>query len=67
MEEKIVPIEKTLTCIEEKLDNALNNIKDHESRLRTLEGKAGGRWDNLVSTLISLLAAAAVGYFLARI
>ena len=60
-------VEKTLERIETKLDTALGDIADHETRLRMLEGKGGKRWDALVGQIIGLAAAGVVGWLLGQI
>lgn len=53
-----------MTRIETKLDIAISRLDDHEARLRSLESKAGKRWEAIVTDIVKLLAAAAVGYFI---
>jgi len=60
-------VEKTLERIETKLDAALTDISDHEKRLRSLEGKGGKRWDALITQVIGLIAAGAVGWLLGQL
>jgi len=67
MEERMREIEKSLGRMEEKLDATLDGLKDHETRLRALEGKDGRRWDALVGQIIGLVAAGVVGYFIGQI
>lgn len=53
--------------IETKLDAALSDMRDHEKRLRSLEGKGGKRWESLVGQVITLVVAAACGVLLGKI
>ena len=56
-----------LTRIETKLDMAIARLDDHETRLRMLEGRAGKKWEMVLSDSLKLLLAAAMGFFLSRI
>lgn len=63
-ERDIQEILERLAKITTKLDMALKAQEDHETRLRTLEGKDGGRWNTVVQQIIVLIAAGVVGWFL---
>lgn len=52
---------KKLTEIDTKLDTALHELSDHETRLRLLEGASGKRWDSVVTALISAAIGAVAG------
>lgn len=67
IEKEIGKVLQKLSSIETKLDTALSDLADHETRLRALENKSGLRWDSLVGDLIKLLVAAFVGYYIAQI
>lgn len=54
-----------LTRIETKLDVAIGQLNDHEARLRHLEGKAGRRWEGLLTDVIKLTLAAVLGFLFA--
>ncbi len=56
-----------LTRIETKLDIAIGRLDDHEKRLRSLEGKAGHRWETLLSDALKICLAAGLGFVLAQI
>ncbi len=56
-----------LTRIETKLDIAIGRLDDHETRLRSLEGRAGKRWEMLLADCIKLLLAGGIGFVLAQI
>lgn len=56
---------EALTRIETKLDVAIARLEDHETRLRALESKSGRRWETIVTDVIKILVAAAMGYFIA--
>ena len=61
MEARMRDVEDTLARIETKLDSALHNIGDHETRLRAIECKDGKRWDGLIAQIIALVVAAIFG------
>ncbi len=67
MEARMSNVEQTLARIEQKLDRSLKDISDHESRIRTLEGKGGRRWETLVAQVIGLAAAGFVGWLLGQL
>lgn len=54
-----------LTRIETKLDVAIDQLGDHETRLRHLEGKAGHRWESLLADVLKLTLAAVLGFLFA--
>ena len=56
-----------LTRIETKLDIAIARLDDHETRLRSLEGKAGRRWETLLADSLKVFLAAGIGFLLAEI
>ena len=58
---------KTLSSIETKLDRALDDVEDHEERLRKLECRSGDRWNGLVDKLIVFTVSAVGGYLLAQL
>jgi cell division septum initiation protein DivIVA len=70
LEETVKKIE-SLTISIEKMSISVNNmaseIKRQGERLETIESKPGKRWETLVSDIIKLIVAAAVGFALARI
>lgn len=63
-ERKITDMLQKLTEINTKLDTALNELSDHETRLRMLEGASGKRWDSIVTALISVIVGAVAGLFI---
>lgn len=70
LEESMKKIEG-LTISIEKMSVSINNmtseIKRQGERLEMIEAKPGKKWETLVSDIIKLIVAAAVGYALARI
>lgn len=65
--EALTAIKMTVTRIETKIDSQGDTINDHEDRLRTLEGKAGKRWDSVVSAIISAVLVGIVGFVLGKL
>lgn len=66
MEVRMRSVEDTLARIETKLDASLADVKDHECRLRKIEGKSGNRWEALVGQIVGLIAAGAIGMLLGQ-
>ncbi len=56
-----------LTRIETKLDVAIAQLNDHEARLRHLEGRAGRRWEGLLTDALKLALAAVMGFLFAGV
>ena len=48
-------------------ENVENDVKEIKSDVKALTGKSGQRWDNLMDKIIMLVAAAIVGFILAKI
>ncbi len=57
-------IMQMLTRMETTLETVAKNTADHETRLRTLEGRGGARWDALMLSVLTAVIVGAVGYFL---
>lgn len=47
-------------------ENVESDVKEIKSDVKSLTGKSGQKWDNLVSQIISILAAAVIGFLLAK-
>lgn len=60
---ELVGTVKALAIKEERVESDVREIK---SDVKTLTGKSGQRWDNLVSQIIGILAAAVIGFVLAK-
>ena len=61
--DELVGTVKALAVKEERVESDVKEIKND---VKTLTGKSGQKWDNLVSQIISILAAAILGFILAR-
>lgn len=62
--DELVGTVKALAVKEERVESDVKEIKND---VKTLTGKSGQKWDNLVSQIISILAAAILGFILARL
>ena len=65
--DELTEILKQLASINTKLDNIATQNKDHEERLRVLEGQNGKKWENVSTTILTALATAVLGYFLGHV
>lgn len=61
--DELVGTVKALAVKEERVESDVKEIKND---VKLLTGKSGARWDNLVSQIISILAAAVIGFILAK-
>ena len=61
--DELVGTVKALAVKEERVESDVKEIKND---VKTLTGKSGQRWENFVSQIISILAAAVIGYILAK-
>ena len=59
-------IMRMLTRIETTLGTIAESAKDHETRLRKLEGRGGTRWDALTLSLLTSAVVGIVGYFIGK-
>ena len=50
-----------------KEETVENDVKEIKTVVKSLEGKAGQRWDNLVDKIIWAIAAAAIAFLLTKI
>ena len=50
-----------------KEENVENDVKEIKTVVKSLEGKSGQRWDNLVDKIIWAIAAAAIAFLLSKI
>ena len=64
--DEMTQVLKTLSSIETKLDRALDDVEDHEERLRKLEGRSGDRWNGLVDKILVGVISSVGGYLLAQ-
>lgn len=57
----------TVEALAVKEDRVESDVKEIKNDVKTLTGKSGQRWDNLVTQIIAILAAAVIGFILAKI
>ncbi len=62
--DELVGTVKALAVKEERVESDVKEIKND---VKMLTGKSGQRWDALVEKVIMAVAAAVIGYFLAKI
>lgn len=70
LEETVSKIEGLTIAIEKmtvSIGTMATELKSQGERLEAIEAKPGKKWEALVSDIIKLIVAAAVGYVLARI
>jgi hypothetical protein len=56
----------TVKALAVREENVESDVKEIKSDVKSLTGKPGQKWDNLVSQIISVLAAAVIGFLLAK-
>lgn len=61
--DELVGTVKVLAVREEKVET---DVKEIKTDVKTLTGKSGKRWDNIVDKIIITIVAAIIGFFLAR-
>lgn len=64
--EAINRLATSMAVMAEKQDETTNIVTDLNDKVTALEEKPAKRWDNLVSQIISVLAAAVIGFVLAK-
>lgn len=57
----------TVKALAVREENVESDVKEIKSDVKSLTGKPAQRWDNLVSQIITVVAAAIVGFLLAKI
>lgn len=60
---ELVVTVKALAVKEERVES---DVKEIKTDVKTLTGKPGQRWENFVTQIVSILAAAVIGYVLAK-
>ena len=57
----------TVKALAVREENVESDVKESKSDVKSLSGRAGKRWDNLVDKIIVTGAAAIIGFILARL
>ena len=57
----------TVKALAVREENVESDVKEIKSDVKSLTGKSGKRWDNLVDKIIVTVAAAIIGFILARL
>jgi predicted nucleic acid-binding Zn-ribbon protein len=61
--EKLV---STVAVLAERMKSVENNVEEINKEVKTLNGKSGKKWDNLVNQIIGIVVAAVAGFILAK-
>ena len=56
----------TVKVLAVREENVETNVKEIKSDVKSLTGKSGKRWDNMVDKIIITIVAAIIGFLLAR-
>ena len=64
---EFVELVSSVKVLAEREQNVENDVKEIKSDVKSLTSKPGKRWDNLVDKIIVTVAAAVVGFILAKI
>jgi len=62
--DELVGTVKVLADREERVED---DVKEIKSDVKSLTGKSGQRWDNLINQIITIIVAAVAGFILAKI
>lgn len=57
----------TVKVLAVREENVENDVKEIKNDVKSLTGKSGQRWDSLVDKIIMTVAAAVIGFILAKI
>lgn len=64
---EFVELVSSVKVLAEREQNVENDVKEIKSDVKSLTSKPGKRWDSLVDKVIVTIAAAVVGFILAKI
>lgn len=64
---EFVELVSSVKVLAEREQNVENDVKEIKSDVKSLTSKPGKRWDSLVDKIIVTVAAAVVGFILAKI
>ena len=64
---EFVELVSSVKVLAEREQNVENDVKEIKSDVKTLASKPGKRWDSLVDKVIVTVAAAVVGFILAKL
>ena len=57
----------TVAVLAEREKNVETNVEEIKEKVNTLTEKPAKRWENLIAQIISILVAAVIGFFIAKI
>lgn len=66
-QDEFVELVTSVKVLAEREQNVENDVKEIKNDVKSLTGKPGKRWDSLVDKIIVTVAAAVVGFILAKI
>lgn len=64
---EFIELVSSVKVLAEREQNVENDVKEIKNDVKTLTSKPGKRWDSLVDKIIVTVAAAVVGFILAKI
>ena len=67
IKESLTDIKTGVARIETMLEAQAVTVKDHETRIRELEGKNGKKWDAIVTAIISAVLVGIAGYIIGKL
>lgn len=67
IKESLTDIKTGVARIETMLETQAVTVKDHETRIRELEGKSGKKWDAIVTAIISAVLVGIAGYIIGKL
>lgn len=67
IKETLTDIQTGVARIETMLEAQAGTVKDHESRIRELEGKSGKKWDSVSLAIITAALVGIVGFAIGKL
>ena len=67
IKETLTDIQTGVARIETMLEAQAGTVKDHESRIRELEGKSGKKWDSVTISVITSIIVGVVGFIIGKL
>lgn len=64
---EFVELVSSVKVLAEREQNVENDVKEIKNDVKTLTGKPGKRWDSLVDKAVVTIAAAVIGFILAKL
>lgn len=67
IKESLTDIKTGVARIETMLESQAVTVKDHETRIRELEGKSGKKWDAVTLAVITAVLVGIVGFAIGKL